>query len=79
MHLDYRHFERDYEFSFKTYFRTELERLQPLVDDGLMVWNDHGFEVTAEGLMFVRAIAMAFDAYIKRENNSSSSRFSRIV
>ena len=77
--LDYRPFERDYEFSFKTYFRTELERLQPLVEDGLMTWTEHGFEVTAEGLLFVRAIAMAFDAYLKRENDSSSSRFSRIV
>ena len=77
--LDYRPFERDYEFSFKRYFRTELERLQPLVEDGLMKWRDHGFEVTAAGLLFVRAIAMAFDAYIQRDKNSSSSQFSRIV
>lgn len=77
--LDYRPFERDYEFSFTAYFRTELERLQPLVDDGLMVWTEHGFEVTAEGLLFVRAIAMAFDTYLKRDNESTSSRFSRIV
>ena len=77
--LDFRQFERDYEFSFKTYFRTELERLEPLVEDGLMVWRDHGFQVTPEGLLFVRAIAMAFDAYLKREKDSSSSRFSRIV
>jgi len=77
--LQYRPFERDYEFSFRTYFRTELERLQPLVDDGLMVWTEAGFEVTAEGLLFVRAIAMAFDAYLKRDENASSSRFSRIV
>lgn len=77
--LDYRPFERDYEFSFKSYFRAELERLQPLVDDGLMQWKPHGFEVTAEGLLFVRAIAMAFDAYVQHDDNSSASRFSRIV
>ena len=77
--LDYRRFERDYEFSFKRYFRTELERLQPLVNDGLMHWSSHGFEVTAEGLMFVRAIAIAFDAYIKHDHDAASSRFSRIV
>jgi len=77
--LDFRSFERDYELSFKAYFRTELERLQPLVEDGLMAWKDHGFEVTAEGLLFVRAIAMAFDVYLKRDNASSASRFSRIV
>lgn len=77
--LDYRRFERDYEFSFKAYFRIELERLQPLADDGLMVWKDHGFRVTPEGLLFVRAIAMAFDTYLKRDNDSPISRFSRIV
>ena len=77
--LDYRPFERDHGFSFKRYFSTELERLQALVNDGLMKWRSHGFEVTAEGLLFVRAVAMAFDAYIQRDNSSSSSKFSRIV
>jgi len=77
--MDYEPFERDYEFSFKSYFRTELERLQALVDDGLMRWKPQGFEVTPEGLLFVRAIAMAFDAYIQHDDNPSSSRFSRIV
>ncbi|MEX2500575.1 MAG: oxygen-independent coproporphyrinogen III oxidase [Wenzhouxiangellaceae bacterium] len=77
--LDYRPFERDYEFAFRTYFRTELEHLQPLVDDGLMAWTGHGFKVAAEGLLFVRAIAMVFDAYLKRDNGASTSRFSRIV
>ena len=77
--LDYRPFERDHAFSFKRYFSTELERLQALVNDGLMKWRSHGFEVTAEGLLFVRAVAMAFDAYIQRDNSSSSSKFSRIV
>jgi len=79
--LDYQRFERDYEFSFRSYFRVELDRLQPLVEDGLMRWCPHGFEVTAQGLLFVRAIAMAFDAYLQRDDHSSSSssRFSRIV
>lgn len=77
--LDYRRFERDYEFSFKAYFKAELDRLQPLVEDGLMQWRPHGFEVMAEGLLFVRAVAMAFDAHIQQDENSSSSKFSRIV
>jgi len=77
--LDFRPFERDYEVSFRTYFADELERLEPLAEDGLMVWTDHGFEATAEGLLFLRAIAMAFDAYLDRNGESSTKKFSRIV
>lgn len=76
--LDFRPFERDYEFSFTSYFADELKRLESLVDDGLIRRTEHGFEVTAEGLLFLRAIAMVFDAYIKR-HNENSNRFSRIV
>ena len=77
--LDYREFERDYEFSFRAYFGEELRRLEPLADDGLLVWTDHGFEATAEGLLFLRAVAMAFDAYLDRDADSASRKFSRIV
>jgi len=76
--LDYRDFERDYQFSFKTYFAEELKRLQPLVNDGLLEWREHGLEATAEGLLFLRAVAMAFDAYLERDEESAK-RFSRIV
>lgn len=76
--LDYREFEREFEFSFRSYFATELSRLESLVADGLMKWRDHGFEATAEGLLFLRAVAMAFDAYLKHDENAAK-RFSRIV
>lgn len=76
--LDFREFEREFEFSFRSYFAAELSRLEPLVADGLMKWREHGFEATAEGLLFLRAVAMAFDAYLKHDENSSK-RFSRIV
>ncbi|PKL96435.1 MAG: oxygen-independent coproporphyrinogen III oxidase [Gammaproteobacteria bacterium HGW-Gammaproteobacteria-8] len=76
--LDYREFEREFEVSFKTYFATELQRLASLVEDGLIQWREHGFEATAEGLLFLRAVAMAFDTYLKHDE-SESKRFSRIV
>ena len=77
--LDFREFERDYEFSFRAYFGEELKRLEPLAEDGLLAWTEHGFAATAEGLLFLRAIAMAFDAYLERDDASSSRKFSRIV
>jgi len=76
--LDFREFEREFEFSFRTYFAAELERLEPLVEDGLIKWREHGLEATAEGLLFLRAVAMAFDVYLKHDENSAK-RFSRIV
>ena len=77
--LDFGPFEHDYEFSFRPYFGNELKRLEPLVDDGLMEWTERGFKATAEGLLFLRAIAMAFDAYLDRDDQSSVRKFSRIV
>jgi oxygen-independent coproporphyrinogen-3 oxidase len=77
--LDFRQFERDYQFAFRAYFGDEFQRLEPLVDDGLLVWTENGFEATAEGLLFLRAIAMAFDAYLDRDQGASSRKFSRIV
>lgn len=76
--LDYREFEREFEFSFRSYFANELRRLEPLVEDGLIRWREHGFEATAAGLLFLRAVAMAFDAYLKHDQNESK-QFSRIV
>ncbi|MCA1778237.1 MAG: coproporphyrinogen III oxidase, partial [Xanthomonadaceae bacterium] len=77
--LRYRAFEVEYEFSFKSYFAQSLERLEVLAGDGLIEWIDRGFRATDRGLLFLRAIAMAFDAYIKRDGEAQGQRFSRIV
>jgi len=77
--LRYRPFEVEYEFSFRSYFAESLERLEALARDGLIEWIDGGFRATDRGLLFLRAIAMAFDAYIKRNGHEQGKRFSRIV
>jgi len=76
--LVYHDIERDYQLIFRRYFADELERLQPLAGDGLIAFNDRGFEVTADGLLFLRAIARTFDAYLAPAGQSRG-RFSRIV
>jgi oxygen-independent coproporphyrinogen-3 oxidase len=77
--LHIRQFEHDYQFAFRSYFAEEFRRLEPLAEDGLLRWTDNGFEATAEGLLFLRAIAMAFDAYLERDAAASDRKFSRIV
>ncbi|HLM44393.1 MAG TPA: oxygen-independent coproporphyrinogen III oxidase, partial [Myxococcaceae bacterium] len=57
-------------------FAEELERLAPLEDDGLVRREGTQLEVTPLGRLFVRNVAMVFDAYLGR---SERPRFSRTV
>jgi oxygen-independent coproporphyrinogen III oxidase len=76
--LVYRDLEKLFQLSFKRYFHDELERLKPLLDDGLIEMTSEGFTVTADGLLFLRAIAKVFDAYLPA-SKQTRGRFSRIV
>jgi oxygen-independent coproporphyrinogen-3 oxidase len=60
---------------FDDTFRGELERLQPLADDGLVALLPDRVEVLPLGRLLVRNVAMAFDAYLQRPGQ----RFSRTV
>ena len=59
------------------YFRSELERLQPYVEMGLVSVEPGAIQVTARGWFFVRAIAMAFDKHLQADR--VRERFSRII
>ncbi|AKS43119.1 oxygen-independent coproporphyrinogen III oxidase [Wenzhouxiangella marina] len=76
--LVYRDLERLFELKFRRYFAEELARLEPLAEDGLIEWTEGGFEVTPAGLLFLRAIAKHFDAYLNPASDQGG-RFSRIV
>ncbi|WP_376693620.1 oxygen-independent coproporphyrinogen III oxidase [Wenzhouxiangella sp. EGI_FJ10409] len=76
--LVYRDIERDYQLVFRRYFADELERLKPLAEDGLIELGPDGLEVTPNGLLFLRAIAKVFDAYLAPAGQARG-RFSRIV
>ncbi len=76
--LRWRDYETDYQIAFSHYFEREIQQLQQLAKDGLIRWVDGGFESTAAGLLFVRAIAMVFDSYLNRSESEISS-FSKIV
>lgn len=59
----------------RVYFQPELERLQGMVDDGLVELDGDRVQVTELGRLFVRNVAMTFDAYLPRQTN----QFSRTV
>ncbi len=46
------------------------ENLAPLVEDQLLVRRDHEYELTPRGRLFLRPIAMTFDAYLSEREHS---------
>jgi oxygen-independent coproporphyrinogen III oxidase len=69
--------ERRYGIDFQTYFAEDLQRLRPLQDDGLVFKARERILVTARGRLLLRTIAMCFDRYLHRPNETS--RFSRAI
>ncbi|MFQ6617034.1 MAG: coproporphyrinogen III oxidase, partial [Fidelibacterota bacterium] len=76
MALEYGELSRRLGIDFTSYFDQELGRLAKFESDGLIVSKDNrGIEVTDTGRLFVRNIAMVFDAYLDR----FQTRFSKTV
>ncbi|MCW7537783.1 oxygen-independent coproporphyrinogen III oxidase [Aquabacterium sp. A7-Y] len=62
---------------FRTYFAAELERLAPLVEQGLLSIEPDGLRVSPAGWYVVRAIAMVFDRQLQADR--CRERFSRVI
>lgn len=75
--LQYESIELGYLIDFQDYFSQELEALGTLAENGLVVIEATGLQVTAKGWFFVRAIAMVFDRYLQTDRNRA--RFSKII
>ena len=70
-------FDAGHEIEFRKYFAAELERLQPLMDDGLIDVDAQGIRITPKGRLLLRNIAMVFDRYFSDPENDS--RFSKAI
>ena len=73
--LDTRHIETEYGINFSDYFKSELERLAPMVQDRLIRIGDHRLDVTAKGRLLIRNLCMVFDRYRVEKEES----FSKLV
>jgi oxygen-independent coproporphyrinogen III oxidase len=73
--LDYRELSAQVGFDFCTHFARELAALRGPESDGLVTLGATGLTVTDQGRLFVRNLAMIFDAYL----DQSKHRFSRTV
>ncbi len=72
-------FDTRYGISFADYFRPALERLEPMESDGLLHRSETRLEITPLGRLFLRAIAMVFDAHLKSPHEATAPVYSRIV
>lgn len=68
---------------WRTHYAAELERLAPMVADGIAIVSDDGIRLTPLGRLFVRNVCMAFDAHLGKAPPSSkrpdAPRYSRTV
>ena len=64
--VDKREIEARHGVNFDQYFASELERLQPMIADELLEAHGDALALTFLGRLFVRNIAMVFDAYLNR-------------
>ncbi len=73
--VDKRAIEAGYGIDFDAYFADARNALEPLRGDGLVNEDDDKIEVTEDGRLFVRNVAMVFDAYL----GGGEGRFSQTV
>jgi oxygen-independent coproporphyrinogen III oxidase len=76
-HVAFESIELAFLIDFKNYFASELEALHLLQEQGLVVLESSGIQVTEVGWFFVRAVAMVFDKYLQTDRNRA--RFSKII
>lgn len=74
MPVDFEQVAQAHGIDFSDYFASELTRLQPYADAGLLQIDDQRIVVTAKGRLFVRAIGMTFDAHLGTPTTSTYSR-----
>ena len=66
-----------YLVDFSSYFAKEMEALAALQGQGMVVVDEQGVQVTAQGWFFVRAVAMVFDRYLQTDR--TRAKFSKII
>ena len=78
LELDKAEFDRRWGVAFADYFADALVDLQPLQADGLVRLEPAKISVTDRGRLFLRNIAMCFDAYLKQAG-TEKPRYSKTV
>jgi len=75
--LKFEQVEKQFNIDFKKYFSYGLNNLKEMTDDNLVNINDSMIKVTDMGRLLIRNIAMNFDGYIERKEDTA--KYSRTV
>jgi oxygen-independent coproporphyrinogen-3 oxidase len=75
--LQFNEIEREFGIDFDEHFAVELDSLKPLEEDGLVEFDEQHLEVSPEGLLLLRAIAMKFDEYLI--NDRPGKAYSKVI
>lgn len=75
-YLDIKQLEKKWRIDFNTYFKSSLNNLQEMADDGLLKISKTKLTITTTGRLLTRSICMQFDRYLQEKDNN---RFSRVI
>ncbi len=75
--LDISCIEKLWKIDFNSHFSTELQRLKPMEEDGLLQLSHNKILILASGRLLIRNICMVFDHYLASEENTNI--FSRMI
>ncbi|QQS36244.1 MAG: oxygen-independent coproporphyrinogen III oxidase [Ignavibacteriales bacterium] len=75
--LNFSDVEKEFKIDFKKYFAYGLNNLKEMEADDLLTTNDKGIKVHDMGKILIRNIAINFDAYIERKEDTT--KYSRTV
>lgn len=73
-HLDFAELQNRWDVKFDQYFEAEREELVALAHDGFLSIDDQNISVKPLGQIFVRNVAMVFDAYLRSGFRHAFSR-----
>ncbi len=71
--------EARYGIAFDDYFDASLDRLQTLIEDGLVVRSPGHIRLTSSGRLLMRNVAMVFDAYSRPVDSANAPQLSRVI
>ena len=74
--LDFGMMSEKWNVDFREHFADAIQQLEEPASDDLITWTDKGFAVTERGRLFVRNLAMCFDAYLEP---TATARYSKTI
>lgn len=77
--LNFEELKKRFGVSYSEYFAEEDKDLSEFISDNLLSRSEEGLKVLPGGMIFVRNIAMVFDAYMRNRRDGKTPLYSRTI